>query len=81
MFAASALNERNRRIEGAYKALFGLMTVLLVVPVLIILGVLIAKGGPAVSFEFLFTPPTDQGRQGGRPSTGVSPSRRRHSRR
>ncbi|MBT8404707.1 MAG: phosphate ABC transporter permease PstA [Gemmatimonadetes bacterium] len=41
------------------------MTVLLVVPVLIILGVLIAKGGPAVSFEFLFTPPTDQGRQGG----------------
>ena len=65
MFTASALNERNQRIEGVYKALFGLMTVILIVPVAIIMGVLIAKGGPAVSIDFLFTPPADQGRQGG----------------
>lgn len=65
MFEATALNERNQRIEWLFKALFGLMTVLLVVPVLIILGVLVQKGGPAVSMEFLFTNPIDQGRQGG----------------
>lgn len=65
MFEASALNQRNQRTEGLFKILFGLMTVLLVVPVLIILGILIREGGPAISWDFLFTPPSDQGRQGG----------------
>ncbi len=65
MFAASALNERNQRVEGLFKLLFGLMTVILVVPVLLILGVLVAKGGPAISWDFLFTPPANQGKEGG----------------
>ena len=41
MFEATALSERNQRIQGLVKTLFGLMTVLLVLPVLIILGLLI----------------------------------------
>jgi phosphate transport system permease protein len=65
MFEATPLNDRNRRVERAIGALFGLMTVLLVVPVLIILVVLVVNGAPAISFEFLFTAPVDQGRAGG----------------
>ena len=38
MFAATALNTRNQRVEGLFKTLFGLMTGLLILPVLIILG-------------------------------------------
>jgi phosphate transport system permease protein len=33
------------------------MTLLLIVPVLLILGILFVKGGPAISVEFLFTEP------------------------
>ncbi len=58
MFAATALNRRNRRVQGLFRALFGIMTVLLIIPVLIILGTLIVKGGPALSIDFLFTAPT-----------------------
>lgn len=65
MFRATALNERNRRVERLYRALFGLMTVLLVVPVVVILALLVHEGAPAISFEFLFTHPSDQGRAGG----------------
>ena len=65
MFEATALNHRNRRIEGLFRILFGSMTVILVLPVLIILGVLVQKGGPAISMEFLFSSPVDQGRAGG----------------
>ncbi len=65
MFEATALNDRNRRIEGLFRILFGSMTVILVLPVLIILGVLVQKGGPAISMEFLFSNPVDQGRAGG----------------
>jgi len=65
MFEASALNHRNRRIQGLFRILFGLMTVVLVLPVLIILGVLVEKGGPAISYDFLFTHPVNQGKAGG----------------
>lgn len=64
-FEATALNERNRRIQGLFRLLFGAMTIMLIVPVLAILAVLISEGGPAISFDFLFTYPTDQGRAGG----------------
>lgn len=64
-FEATALNERNRRVQGLFRLLFGAMTVVLIVPVLLILGVLLVQGGPAISLEFLFTYPTDQGRAGG----------------
>ena len=47
------------------KAVLGLMTVALVIPVLVILGALVVKGGPAISWEFLFTPPTNGMTEGG----------------
>ena len=65
MFGPTPLNERNRRMQGLVQVLFGAMTVLLVLPVLIILGVLIWRGGPVLSFDFLFTEPTDGMTAGG----------------
>lgn len=65
MFEVTALNERNRRVEKLYRTLFMIMVVLLIAPVLIILATLIAKGGSVLSFEFLFTNPTDGMTAGG----------------
>ena len=59
MFAATPLNRRSHRTQNLARAVFFLMTVALVVPVLIIVGTLVVKGGPAISWEFLFTPPKD----------------------
>ena len=41
------------------------MTVALVIPVLLIVGTLAVKGAPAISWEFLFTPPRDNMTAGG----------------
>lgn len=57
MFEATSLNRRNRHIQGLFKILFGLMTLVLVVPVVVIMVVLVHKGGPAISMEFLFSSP------------------------
>ncbi|MHC4550473.1 MAG: phosphate ABC transporter permease PstA [Planctomycetota bacterium] len=65
MFAPTKLNARNKEIEVLVRVLFGLMTVLLVLPVLAILGVLIWRGGPMLSIDFLFTGPTDGMTAGG----------------
>ena len=65
MFATTALNERNRRVERLFRTLFFLMTVLLIVPVVVILAVLLYKGGPILSWEFLFTMPRDGMTAGG----------------
>jgi phosphate transport system permease protein len=65
MFEVSALNQSNMRVERLFRTLFLLMVVLLVMPVLIILGTLVIKGGSVISFEFLFTNPTDGMTAGG----------------
>ncbi len=65
LFQASDLNQRNQRAQNLYRVLFGLMTVLLIVPVALILGTLVVKGGSVLSWEFLFTAPTDGMRTGG----------------
>ena len=65
MFAATKLNTRNHRLQWLFRALFGLMTLILIVPVGIILGVLVVRGGPAISLEFLFSFPTDAMTAGG----------------
>jgi phosphate transport system permease protein len=65
MFQATDLNRRNARIQGLYRMLFGLMTLLLIAPVMIVLATLLYKGGSLISFEFLFTYPTDGMRAGG----------------
>jgi phosphate transport system permease protein len=65
MFEASSLNRRNLRNERLVKASLGLMTGLLILPVVLILSTLIYKGGPVISFEFLFTGPTNGMTAGG----------------
>ncbi|MEW8048578.1 MAG: phosphate ABC transporter permease PstA, partial [Candidatus Thiodiazotropha sp.] len=65
MFAESALNIRNKRVQNLFRILFLMMTILLVVPVIIILSTLIAKGGSIISIDFLFTDPTNGMTAGG----------------
>lgn len=65
MFESSELNVKNRRVEGLFRILFMMMTVMLIVPVALILGTLIVKGAPALSIDFLFTDPTDGMTAGG----------------
>lgn len=65
MFEASALNIQNDRRQTLVRILFMLMTALLILPVLLILGTLIYKGGPAISFEFLFDDPRNGMTEGG----------------
>ena len=65
MFSVTPRNRRSYRTQTVAKALFGLMTVTLVLPVLIIVGTLVVRGGPAISWEFLFTAPRDGGAAGG----------------
>ncbi len=65
MFQESTLNARNKKIQGLYRILFMLMTVILIVPVAVILGTLIYKGGGVLSVDFLFTNPTNGMTEGG----------------
>ncbi len=59
MFAATELDIQNRRRQGLVRILFMLMTAVLVLPVLMILATLLYKGGPAISWEFIFSKPTN----------------------
>ncbi|MEN8106628.1 MAG: phosphate ABC transporter permease PstA [Pseudomonadota bacterium] len=65
MFETSALNIKNQRVQRLFNILFLLMTMLLILPVLLILGTLVAKGGSVISIDFLFTAPTDGMTAGG----------------
>jgi len=65
VFASSELNQRNRNRERVFRVLFGTMTALLVLPVIIILVTLVVKGGPVISVEFLFGNPTNGMTAGG----------------
>ncbi|NIP88186.1 MAG: phosphate ABC transporter permease PstA [Gammaproteobacteria bacterium] len=65
MFAPTELNRRNQRIQGLFRVLFMTMTGLLILPVLLILGTLIYKGGAIISIDFLFTEPTNGMTAGG----------------
>ncbi|MGD2129300.1 MAG: phosphate ABC transporter permease PstA [Lysobacterales bacterium] len=65
MFKASQLNRRNTRNEKLFKIGLGTMTGLLILPVALILGTLIYMGAPVISFEFLFTSPTNGMTAGG----------------
>lgn len=65
MFEATAQNRRNQRVEGLFRLLFLWMTCMLILPVALILGVLIVRGGPAISWEFLFTQPINNMTAGG----------------
>ena len=65
MFQATKLNARNQRREKLFQLLFGLMTLLLIIPVLVILAVLVVKGGPVISMDFLFSDPRNGMTEGG----------------
>ena len=65
MFEVTARNIKDKKVQNLYRTLFMLMTGLLILPVLIILGTLIAKGGSVLSMDFLFTAPTDGMTAGG----------------
>ncbi len=65
MFEATELNQKNRKVEGLVRTLLLLATIVLILPVLTILAVLVYKGGPVISFEFLFTYPKDGMTAGG----------------
>ena len=65
MFQASKLNHRDRRTQRLCQMLFLAMTLLLILPVVIIMGTLIYKGGPVLSIDFLFTYPVNGMTAGG----------------
>jgi len=58
MFEASNLNRKNESQQRLFRIGLGAMTGVLILPVILILGTLIYKGAPVISFEFLFTGPT-----------------------
>ncbi|MBT7401226.1 MAG: phosphate ABC transporter permease PstA [Bacteroidetes Order II. Incertae sedis bacterium] len=65
MFSASDLNLRNYQIQKRWRMLFMLMTWLLILPVLVILVLLIIRGGPAISWAFLTEFPSNGMTEGG----------------
>jgi len=65
MFSATALNRKNDRRQKLVRLLLGSMSTMLVLPVVVILSVLLYKGGPIISFQFLFAMPTNGMTAGG----------------
>jgi len=65
VFAGTELNQKNRQVQMLFRILFGFMTATLVLPVVLILGTLIYKGGPMISVDFLFTNPVQGMTAGG----------------
>jgi phosphate transport system permease protein len=65
MFEATQNNRKNLRRQKFFRALLGGMTAILILPVVLILGTLIYKGAPVISFDFLFTSPTNGMTAGG----------------
>ncbi len=56
---------QNDRVERLFQLLFLMMTIILIIPVLIILSTLIVKGGSIISWDFLFSNPTNGMTAGG----------------
>ncbi len=65
MFGPAEYNIKNARTERLWRLLFLTMTIVLIIPVLVILTTLVVKGGPAISWEFLFDDPKDGMTKGG----------------
>jgi len=65
MFEATDLNRRNERTQQLARILLLLITVILILPVGLILTTLVVKGAPILSYDFLFTEPTNGMTAGG----------------
>lgn len=65
MFTETELDRQKRRIENVVRIFLLVMTSLMIIPLLFIIGYLLYKALPVLSFEFLFTNPKDNMRAGG----------------
>jgi phosphate transport system permease protein len=65
MFTTTAFVKKKQRRERAAQALFGLMAVSMIVPLLLIIGYLVYQGIGHVSWDFLVTNPVGGMRRGG----------------
>lgn len=65
MFEATPINRKNLTRQKIFRILLGGMTATLILPVALIMGTLIYKGAPVISFDFLFTSPTNGMTAGG----------------
>jgi phosphate transport system permease protein len=65
MFTATSLEMRRRRRERLARSAFTVITALLVIPVILIIGYLVARAWPALSLSFVLENPTDRMTAGG----------------
>lgn len=65
VFAASPNEHKAHTVQQVFKIGFLAVTLLLLIPAAAILGVLVFKGAPGLTWEFLTTKPTDNGAAGG----------------
>jgi len=65
MFEATQNNRKNLGRQKLVRGLLGGMTAILILPVVLIMATLIYKGAPVMSFDFLFTSPTNGMTEGG----------------
>jgi len=65
MFQATRFTRRKRRYELLARAIFFLMTLLIVAPLVLIVGYLVYQAWPILSLDFLFTNPRNGMRAGG----------------
>lgn len=65
MFAPTALNQKNEKVQTWIGRLMGAMTVVLITPVVIVLSMLIVRGSPAISWAFLTEDPINGMTAGG----------------
>jgi len=65
LFARTQDGKRAYAQQSIARAIFLSMTVLLIIPLVLILGLLVVRGGPAISTTFLFTAPSDGMTAGG----------------
>jgi len=65
MFVETAHARRKRRTERLAQGIFFLMAIALVVPLLLIVGYLVVRAWPALSWDFLVTNPSGGMRKGG----------------
>ncbi len=65
MFTETAVGKQNRYTENIVKIFFLIMTCLMILPLLLIIGYLIYKALPVLSFDFLLSNPQDNMRAGG----------------
>jgi len=56
-FSQSSRSRSLRRTQGVARAVFFCVTLLLVIPIVAIIGMLLLRGAPALSAEFLFSEP------------------------